>query len=307
MKGRSPHTTRNTTIVKVALAALFVLVVGLLIPTVFSIVGATVSYPVITVSNWLRESTGVFPSYIRERAALHEDIRKLENELVAAGGINVTLKQLSEENTLLRSLLSADGSKRIAAAVTARPNELPYDVLQIDRGSLHGVQVGAPVYIDSDSVIGLIVHVSAQYSFVQLFTTPGFSATAFISGPDVVATVEGYGGGVARVRVPQGIPIAEGNLVLLPSIETGIFGTISYVENLPTQPEQYGYITPNVSIPSLYFVAIGTEVVTTKSASDIDETVREYLQTLVKIEGVSLQVSSSTATVTEATSTELLQ
>jgi hypothetical protein len=277
----------------------------MLVPRVFSGVSAIVMYPIHSINVWLEESSGVVPTFFRDKLSLQEEIEELENEVIVAGRTNVTRQRLAEENNRLRQLLGIDNEERIAASVIGRPNELPYDLLQIDRGSLHGVEVGAPVFIGRDIVIGLVAHTAPTYSFVELVTTPGFEATVFISGPDIVATMEGFGGGVARVKVPQGIPLRVGNLVNLPSVEPGVFGRISHVENRPTQPEQYGYISPDIAISSLHLVAVGKLSQVTRSAEEISENVLEEIRRSLLVPGVEVgEVASSTDILEAATSSE---
>jgi len=267
-------------------------------------VAVVVSYPFHSVNQWLENSSSLIPSFIRSRQTLEMEISELEDQLIIAERAHVTQQRLHEENKQLRQLLGSDSDARIAAAVIGRPDSLPYDLLQIDRGSDSGIEVGAPVFIGSDIVVGLVVHAASNYSFVQLFTTPGFEASAFISGPNVVATIEGMGAGVARVRVPQGIPISIGNLVYLPSIDPGVFGRISYIENEPTQPEQYGYISPETAISGIHYVAVGQVAQVLQSVEEIDETIQELVRTQLKVSGLSYTVATTTASSTDtATST----
>jgi hypothetical protein len=251
----------------------------MILPRTISVISAVVMYPVHSVNQWLRESSNLVPVFIRDRQSLQTEIESLKNQLEVSKQADLTKQRLFEENNHLRQLLGADNENRIAASIIARPNELPYDLLQIDRGSQDGIEVGSPVFIGKDMVIGLVVHTATDYSFVELVTTAGFEATVFISGPNVVAKLEGFGGGVARVKVPQGVPLSVGNLVYLPSIEPGLYGRISYIENRPTQPEQYGYISPNVSISGLNQVAVGKLSQVSHSANDINEKLIEQIRT----------------------------
>jgi hypothetical protein len=147
---------------------------------------------------------------------------------------------------------------------------MPYDLLQIDQGSEAGITEHALVYATADQVIGTVRQVTNHYSFVELFTSPGVEMTGFISGPDIIATVEGIGGGVARVRVPQGIPLRVGDLVYVPSIEPGLFGQIDFVENRPSQPEQFGYISLPIALHSLWQVAVTATPVEPASIESIE-------------------------------------
>lgn len=272
--------------VRTLLTALVVLGVLWSLPVVASWGVSVVMAPVHAVDQWLRESSSLVPTFIRSRVALQEEIETLRNDLAVARSMSVTERRLVEENNRLRNLLGIATEERIAAGIVARPDELPYDLLQIDKGSDDGVEVGAPVFMGKDIVIGLVVHVASDYAFVQMVTSNGFQSSAFISGPNVVVTMEGLGGGVARVLVPQGIHLAIDNLVYLPSVEPGVFGRISYIENLPTQPEQYGYVTPDIPISSLYQVAVGQRSQVTQSVAEIEERIQHDIQTQLLIEGL---------------------
>jgi len=308
MKARLPHNSKKHRAFQLAILASLTVLVGMAIPPVFSAAGAAIMYPVHVVNQWLRESTSLIPTFIRDRQSFVQQIHELENKLIIANGSEVTERSLLEENVRLRKLLGAESESRILAAVIARPSELPHDMLQIDRGSKDGIEVGAPVFIGRDSVVGLVVHTAPDYSFVELFTTDSFETTVFISGPNVIAVMEGVGGGVARVRVPQGIPLLAGNLVYLPSIEPGVFGRISHVENGPTQPEQYGYITPELPIASLYQVSVGKQSQITRSVSEIDKHVLDIMQTELLVGGIEVgQVGTTSSTSsTSATSSSSL-
>lgn len=304
MRVRSRHSSKQQRTVRVALVSVAIVAVGMAAPKIFSAVSAAVLTPVHSVHVWLEESSSIFPSFFRDRRALAEEVKELEQALAVAKRDSLTQQRLWEENNRLRNLLGADDEVRIAAGVIARPNELPHDMLQIDRGSTHGVTVGAPVFVGRDVVIGLVSHVAPQYAFVTLVTDPGFSSTAFISGPNIVVSMEGIGGGMARVHVPQGIPLRKGNLVYLPSIEPGTYGRITYVENEPTQPEQYGYISPDIAISGLFQVAVGAQSQVTQSPEVVDEQILELMRKSLVVPGVTRGVIATTsATGTPATTT----
>jgi cell shape-determining protein MreC len=145
----------------------------------------------------------------------------------------------------------------VLAGVIGTPESLPYDTLLLDKGSDDAIEPGAPVYIASSSVIGIVDRVYKNSSTVQLTTTPGFKSTAFIVGPNVYVEAVGQGGGVLRIGVPQGIPLAVGEVVMLPGVESGIYGSIVEVRSLPTQPEQEAYVAPAVARSGIRLVSIG--------------------------------------------------
>ncbi|MCA9355384.1 rod shape-determining protein MreC [Candidatus Kaiserbacteria bacterium] len=299
MRERSRLNSNRKRLVHIAILSLLFIGMGMLLPKTISMVTGAIAYPFHVTNVWLQESSSLIPSFIRDRNSLQSRIEDLENKLIIAERMDLTQQRLIDENNNFRRLLGIDQYDRVVATVIARPDELPYDLLQIDRGSRHGVEIGSPVFIGEDIVIGLVVHVSTNYSFVELITTPGFEATAFVSGPNIVTKMEGFGGGVARVSVPQGIPLASGDLVYLPSVEPGVFGRISFVENRITQPEQYGYVSPDIPISGLHYVSVGKQSQITHSAEEVDEKVLEIMRTELLVEGIVVggQATTSTSTV----------
>ena len=298
MKTQSRLSSKKKPHLKVILIALLVVGLGMLLPKVVSVTAAIVTYPAHAINNWINDSSSLVPSFIRDRRDLENQITELENQLVVAASLDVTQRRLIEENTRLRQLLGKEDEERTLAAVIARPSELPFDLLQIDRGSNQGIEVGAPVFVGKDTVLGLVVYTAPEYAFVELITTPGFEATAFISGPNVAVGLEGVGGGVARVRVPQGMPLTTGQLVYLPSVEPGLFGRISYVENEPTQPEQYGYVTPDVPLSGLYRVGVGKLSQISESPEQIDVNILELMKSKLKVDNVTVGTVGTTSSST---------
>jgi len=268
--------------------ALVTILLGILFPWLISKISAVVLYPFHATSTWVKTSEGVLPSYLRSKSELAAEVERLRIDLATEAATQTSFNRLVQENMQLRSMARAGGEEeRLVARVLARPDYLAYDLLQIDKGTLDGVVVGAPVYTGVDSVVGLVVHTSSHYSFVDLFTSPGFESTAYIFGPNVFAPIEGIGGGVARVKLPQGVAIAVGQLVILPGVSNGVYGEIVAVQNEPTQPEQFGYISPPLSMNNLLYVSVGLQSVESRTSEEIDETVRSMLRR-------SLQLSTTT-------------
>lgn len=276
----------------------------LLVPIIFATLAAMIFAPIAGAKTWLFESSASFPLFFRDRAALVSKIDSLESELAGAGGNRFTIEALTLENEELRRLLGYEGEQRILAGIIGRPSALPYDVLMLDRGSNDGIVAGAPVFISDSTIIGIVRQVSAQSSIVELITTPGFETTVFIIGPDIFTNAVGVGGGQLRVGVPQGIKLTEGDLVVIPSVTSGVYGEITHVESIPTQPEQYGFVSTNIPISSMRLVSVGStpvSPVTFEEAQQILVKEREMLFKVPVPEGV-LVVATSSATST-ATST----
>jgi cell shape-determining protein MreC len=267
---------------------------GLLFPWLISTVSAVVLYPFHVTTTWIKTGDGLLPIYLRSKASLVAEVESLRSKVSTEGGTQLSINLLTEENMQLRGMANASAAEgRLVARVLARPTQLPYDLLQIDRGTKDGVVVGAPVYTGVDSVVGIVSQAMENYSFVDLFTSPGFESTAFIFGPNVFSPLEGMGGGVARVRLPQGISIKEGQMVILPGVSSGIYGEIIRVENEATQPEQYGYVTPPLAMNNLLYVSVGLNSVQVKTEAVIDETIRKMLRDSLRLSSTTLYTYTS--------------
>lgn len=279
----------------------------MLLPRFFAFVSSIVLTPLVAIETWLMESDSVVPAYLRDRNNLLGRIEELEKQLISKQSANGTEELLRQENEELRSLLGQENEDRIGAAVIGRPSALPYDVIVLDKGSKDGVVADTPVYVGSNQVVGFVAAAFTHTSVVTLATTPGFSSTVYIYGPDIYTTAEGMGGGTLRVNVPQGIELASGNLVVLPSFTSGIYGEISVVESVPTKPEQYGYVSTEIPLSSLRFVSVGLqplEEVSFDEARSIVNAVRTELLSVPVPSGVLVDTSvGTTSASTVSTST----
>lgn len=261
MKANSRHSSRGLNLIKALLFVCAVILVGSIFAGSLGRVTAIVTMPIFSVRHWLAESTAVLPSYVRSRKELINELDALRDQVSAQGGKDATIVRLSAENDELRALLSATHEERIAASVLARPPYLPYDAILIDQGERDGVLEGAIVYHSHDQAIGFIAKVFSSSALVALFSTSGMQATVYVIGPDIYTPMYGEGGGVMRIEVPQGITMHEGDVVILPSVDSGILGTITEIESSPTQPVQKGFVLSDTPLQSLNLVSVSKYVV----------------------------------------------
>lgn len=288
MKVNYRHTSRRPKRLWLIISAL-VITGGMLFPWLIGKMSEIILYPFHATSTWIKTSDDIIPHYLRSKGELIDELESLKAQVANDTGTQLSIKRLLEENMQLRSMAKAgEGPDRLVALVLSRPNKLSYDLLQIDKGSDDGVVLGAPVYTGVDSVIGVVVHVAEDYSFVDLFTSPSFESTAFIFGPNIFAPMEGLGGGVARVRLPQGVPISTGQMVILPGIDSGVYGEIVSVKSEPTQPEQYGYITPPIAMNNLRYVSVGIGAIHLKSDEEINQVIRNQIRESLRLSTTSM-------------------
>ena len=112
----------------------------------------------------------------------------------------------------------------------------------------------------------------------------------------IFARAVGEGGGVLRVGVPQGIQLTVGDPVIVPASETGIYGTISYIESDPSNPEQYGYVTQAQALSSLRTVLVARTPAPTLSRREAEEIVRSQEMSTTSVEALIAVVPIATTT-----------
>jgi cell shape-determining protein MreC len=268
--------------------------------------------PIYKIQTWVGQSLGNIPALLTERSKLADEIQELKLAQSSLGDDQLTIQFLTSENEELHSLLGDGNSPRIVAGVIGRPNKTPYDVLVLDKGSRDGIFEGSPVYIGNNAVVGIVSRVFPDSSVVTLVTTPGFQVSVYILGPNIYTNAEGIGGGQLRVGVPQGIQLNVGDLVILPGIDAGIYGKISVIDSIPTQPEQYGYVSPEIPLTSIRLVSVGKaplEAVTFEEAQAIVSDIRNSVflvpipdHILVTTDATSSATSSNDVVIPTATS-----
>ncbi len=246
---------RNTTYLIWIVVAFIVLIFG---KNIVGGISASLTSPLYTIKHYMETSGATIPVFIRGRLDLLNQIQTLEQEISSRQGVTATLTYVMEENKELRALLQASSSPRIGAGVISRPPFTPYDTIIIDRGARDGIVEHAPVYHGGGTAIGYIRSVFPESALVTLFSSPGVESTVYIFGPNLFTTAYGEGGGIVRLSVPQGLTIEEGNVVVLPSLDTGVLGIIDEIQSIPTEPEQHAYVTLNVPLQSIRLVSVGT-------------------------------------------------
>ena len=300
----SHRISQNKKLARIAGVTLVCILVLFLIPKVANVVVSVVVAPVNAVKHWAAESGASLPQYLRNRSELLTEISALRSEIAQTSAERHTFKIFADENEELRSLLNNYPEERVLAGIIGRPDALPYDSLMLDRGTSDGVHVGAPVYIGNNTVIGIVKNATAYTSLVELVTTDGFKTTVYIIGPDIYTNALGMGGGQLRVGVPQGIDLAEGDMVVLPSVTSGIYGMVSVVQSEPSRPEQYGYVSPEIPLASIRLVAVGKTPLQPISFETAQEILKETKTTLFTVpvpDDILVDTQATTSTSSDVT------
>jgi len=306
----SRRISQNKKNIQIILVTLVCLVILFLVPKAVNLAVSIVVAPINITKHWITESSGSLPQYFRNRSELLDEMSTLRSKLDSVSSDRMAIQILIKENKELRSLLGDEGEERVLAGVIGRPGALPYDSLMIDQGTEQGVNVGAPVYIGENTVIGIVKNATAHTSLVELVTTEGFKATVYIIGPDIYTNAVGMGGGQLRVGVPQGILLSEGDLVVLPAVTSGVYGEVSVVQSEPSRPEQYGYVSPRIPIASIRLVSVGRTPLHNVSFEEAQIILRENKTTVFSIpvpEDILVDTNFGTTSDSISTTTDLYE
>jgi len=186
-----------------------------------------------------------------------------------------TLESSIPDLNELREIRGDRTDDRLYAGVLVTPNVSPYDSLVIDKGSYDGVVLGAVVYRNNTTPIGIIAKTDISTSVVSLFSTPGAQVDVYVRGPNVHAKATGVGAGALEVLLPHGVRVHEGNAVLLPNLRGEQIGTVAHITDDPAEPGAVASIIDVFTPTSLRFVAIAKEAFTVPTRASIEGYLRE--------------------------------
>ena len=237
--------------------ALLLLAAGLLFgPTLRSLTLAIVSPLIKAERSTLQFGADLFGG-LRSNMVLTEKNRHLEEALTQSEIVVLDRNRLYEENLELKERLGriADPNA-ITAAVLLAPPAMPYDTLLLDAGERDGVSVGDRVAAGGTVLIGEIQEVYGATSRAFLYSAPGAHQEGFLAVQGLAVATEGEGGGALRGRIPQGISVARGDELSLPSMSGGVLGFVEYVEQVEGESFQTVYFRFPVNPLTLRYVDI---------------------------------------------------
>jgi cell shape-determining protein MreC len=270
--------------------------------SIIAVVGKPVLKGTFSIIQSTTFTTSLFGSkadLVRERDALSERNRVLESEKETEA-----IARLYGED--VQKVIARAMDERIVSSVFSRPNFTPYDSLLLDKGKKDGVKEGSLVYGTGNRVIGYIAHAYDTISHTVLFSTAGVQSVVYMPSTRTLVRAVGFGGGVIRLSIPQGIHVKEGDEVSYPTLSPSPIGKITRIVKTDTNPDIFGYVTISDSPFNLFVVSIGTGDYQSPSKNELEKNMQfatTTAQTFFKIpEGYTVSISTTTATTT-ATST----
>jgi len=199
---------------------------------------------------------GVFDSgYFRTHRSLAEKNAQLRAEIERGNENAASYIALKQENEILRSLLQVSQDENgITVPVVSSMSASPYGTFLIGAGRANGMVQGSLVLTPGGFVVGVVSEVREKTSLVREVFAGAAQADVLING--AAAPAEGRGGGNARVAMPRGIAILEGDPVIAPLFGGRPVGVVGKVDSDSSNADQTVYVVLPINISSLRFVHI---------------------------------------------------
>ncbi|MEK7083861.1 MAG: rod shape-determining protein MreC [Patescibacteria group bacterium] len=178
----------------------------------------------------------------------------------------ITLNLLERENKDLREQLNffvRHSYKHIGADIIGKSTEPFRQVLIVNRGANDTIHEGQAVVVKNGILLGKIIRVEEERSFVQLVSDyQSIIGAALVGGEHTIGIVEGGSGLSLRMGfIPQDQIINIGDTIVTSGLDTSIprgllIGKVAAVEKEPYEPFQRAIITPLAGVSSASVVSI---------------------------------------------------
>lgn len=175
-------------------------------------------------------------------------------------------KILTEENKELKSQLNFRERKSIpsvTARVIGKDSEDSDRAIIINAGELAGIKMEQPVVVGEGILIGKVIQVEKDLSFVRLINDNNSKVAATIlNHKQSLGIVEGgYGLSVKMNFIPRNEVVLNNDQVITSGLELNVprgllIGTIAAIENEAYQPFQQAILTPAVDLSKLTVISV---------------------------------------------------
>jgi len=199
-----------------------------------------------------------FFQYFKTKQTLINEKVALEQKLFLAGNMMSLNEILQLENDNLKDLLGRKETKAktVLASVLVKPPQTPYDMLTVDIGEDFGVKVGDKVIANANIYIGEVSEVYPRTSKIILYSTPGSKLSVVLGTNSVSVEAVGVGGGNFNIFLPREVEVKEGDVIMIPSITSNVFGIVEKVNFKDKDSFQTVLFKSPVNISELSFVEV---------------------------------------------------
>ena len=104
--------------------------------------------------------------------------------------------------------------------------------------------------------LGEVSEVDPHSSKVTLYSTPGRKLSVVLGASSISAEAVGIGGGNFNIFLPREVEVKEGDIIVIPSITTNVFGIVEKVNFQDKDSFQTVLFKSPVNISELNFVDV---------------------------------------------------
>ncbi len=218
----------------------------------------TIGRPLLKVEESTSDTLHDTSSLFRTKASVFSENETLKQQNSDLRGSMIDYQILKTENDQLKELLGRVPAKSsmILGTILAKPNSSPYDTIIIDIGADVGLIEGQRVFANGSIPIGKISSVYANSALVVLYSSPGETTEAQVSGSNASVELTGRGGGNFEMSVPLLLATEKGASVVLPNIESQVVAIVEDVISTPTDPLKKVLLRSPVNIQELKWVQV---------------------------------------------------
>jgi len=221
-------------------------------------VSEIVFHPILVLGEGVESRIGSIGSYFVSKNSLYNQNQKLQAEVDFNNARNSNYDSVIADDASIKETLGRKDPKTnmTLAGILAKPNQSPYDTLLIDAGTAQGIKVGNTVFALGDVPIGRISDIYQDSAKVILFSNPGETTQALITGNNAIMQIIGRGGGNFEIIMPKDFVLQEGAQVVLPGIHPYVLAIVQKIISDPRNPFTKALLISPVNIQQLKFVEV---------------------------------------------------
>lgn len=232
---------RNT--LRTIFFVLLVLVLGIFYKQILSIVGigtSTIASPVWNAEELVAGTLTKTTLSLNSKKSLISSFLDLQDDFMAMSAVRSQYLALQNENQDLREVLGLvrDFGYAHTARVVARPPQISYDTILIDKGSVDGLVEGQSVFAGENLLIGTIAEVHPHSSLVQLLSSSKVLTEARLISSELTLTLVGRGGGAFSVDVPRDVPIEDNDIFVSTQSGSVVIAEVVEITGDPQDPSK---------------------------------------------------------------------
>jgi len=245
-----------------------------------AVVGTVVT-PIVKISSGISDSVAGFFNSILSAKDIEKENKELKSELSEAYEKLSDYEKYKNENERLKEMLGIKEDhpdyKMEAASVIGRDSASAFGKFTVNKGSLNGIELNAPVITD-DGLVGIVTHVGPTYSVVTTILDPEINIGIYNSRTRETGVVSGSvdlsDDGKTKLRLlPRDTALLRGDIIETSGIggmfPSGILlGTVDSINAENSGVSMYAEIRPIVDVTRVSDVVIVTDFAVTENQTN---------------------------------------